>query len=152
MAYDKHTWERWETITAARLNNIEDGIANAGGGGGGGDVMICVTTQEYQPGEYDDPPYYTFTLDKTYAEIKEHITGGGAVFINMNPNETEGYDGQIMILTVVAISTNGGMRPHEVVTSGYNYNMESSQKYIFRTSNDSGYPMCITQTDINPPV
>lgn len=29
MAYNKHTWEYGETITASKLNNMEDGIANA---------------------------------------------------------------------------------------------------------------------------
>ena len=29
MAYNKHTWEYGETITASELNNMEDGIANA---------------------------------------------------------------------------------------------------------------------------
>lgn len=31
MSYTKNTWATGDTITAAKLNNIEDGIANAGG-------------------------------------------------------------------------------------------------------------------------
>lgn len=34
MSYDKHTWATGEVITKEKLNNIEDGIANAGSGGG----------------------------------------------------------------------------------------------------------------------
>ena len=30
MSYNKHTWETGETITAEKLNNIEDGVENAG--------------------------------------------------------------------------------------------------------------------------
>lgn len=32
MAYEKQTWECGETITAEKLNHMEDGIANCGGG------------------------------------------------------------------------------------------------------------------------
>ena len=28
MSYEKHTWESGETITAEKLNHIEDGIAD----------------------------------------------------------------------------------------------------------------------------
>lgn len=34
MTYTKNTWANGDVITAAKLNNMEDGIANAGGGGG----------------------------------------------------------------------------------------------------------------------
>ena len=33
MAYEKQTWQCGETITADKLNHMEDGIANSGGGG-----------------------------------------------------------------------------------------------------------------------
>ena len=35
MSYDKHTWVDNETITATKLNNIEDGIKEAAQSGGG---------------------------------------------------------------------------------------------------------------------
>lgn len=28
MAYEKYTWERGETITAVKLNHLEDGVEN----------------------------------------------------------------------------------------------------------------------------
>ena len=31
MAYEKHTWETGETITAEKLNNLEDGVSGNGG-------------------------------------------------------------------------------------------------------------------------
>lgn len=34
MAYEKHTWENGELITAEKLNHIEGGIESSGGGGG----------------------------------------------------------------------------------------------------------------------
>ena len=35
MAYEKTEWKKGDIITAAKMNKIEEGIANAGGGGGG---------------------------------------------------------------------------------------------------------------------
>ena len=41
MSYTRHTWVDNETITAAKLNNIEDGIEEAAWSGGGGyDIII----------------------------------------------------------------------------------------------------------------
>lgn len=42
MSYTPHTWVDNETITAAKLNNIEDGVQEAAqsGGGGGLDAVI----------------------------------------------------------------------------------------------------------------
>lgn len=37
MSYEKHTWVNNETLTAAKMNNIEDGIEEAAQSGGGGD-------------------------------------------------------------------------------------------------------------------
>lgn len=54
MSYEKHTWETGETITAEKLNNLEQGITNAG---------ILVVN-----GVYDEQAN-TVTLDKTWQEI-----------------------------------------------------------------------------------
>lgn len=40
MAYEKHEWVNNETITASKLNNIEDGIEEAAQSGGGGNPII----------------------------------------------------------------------------------------------------------------
>lgn len=46
MAYEKHTWVNNETITANKLNNIEDGIEEAAqSGGGGASVQVNFMTQ-----------------------------------------------------------------------------------------------------------
>jgi hypothetical protein len=54
MSYDKNTWAKGDVITANKLNNMEDGIANAGGGG-----VLVVTV------DADD------ALDKTWQEIHD---------------------------------------------------------------------------------
>lgn len=44
MSYTPHTWQTGETITAAKLNNIEEGISEAAQSGGGGyDAVIRLT-------------------------------------------------------------------------------------------------------------
>ena len=53
MAYTPNTWATGDTITAAKLNNMEQGIASAGGGG----VFIVNESNG--------------TLDKTWQEISD---------------------------------------------------------------------------------
>ena len=60
MSYTKYTWQNDETITAEKLNHMEDGIAGAysssGGEGSGYDIIIkcnyISTTESNIPGEY----------------------------------------------------------------------------------------------------
>lgn len=73
MSYDKQTWVDGDLITAEKLNHIEDGIANAGGGTASMTVNVTDTT-------VDD---FTFTLDKTFVEIKAVMDAGGLVAFNM---------------------------------------------------------------------
>ena len=40
MSYTEHTWTTGETITAAKMNNIEEGITEAAQSGGGYDLVI----------------------------------------------------------------------------------------------------------------
>ncbi len=45
MSYERHDWVDAETITAAKLNNIEDGVEEAAQSGGGGyDLVIQINT------------------------------------------------------------------------------------------------------------
>ena len=46
MSYTPTTWTTGDVITAAKLNNMEQGIASAGGGGGGGLVVEFTRTTE----------------------------------------------------------------------------------------------------------
>ena len=51
MSYTPYTWQSGDTVTASRLNNIEQGVANAGG-------LLIVHDVDG-------------TLDKTWQEIKD---------------------------------------------------------------------------------
>lgn len=55
MSYTPTVWANGDTITATKLNKIENGIADAGGGGGG--VLVVTDTDG--------------TLDATWQEIHD---------------------------------------------------------------------------------
>lgn len=68
MAYDPTVWKSGDTITSAKLNKLENGLAEASGGGTGGGVLkVNMTWSE---------DYSSCTLDKTYAEIYSAFQNG----------------------------------------------------------------------------
>lgn len=67
MAYEKQTWVCGETITAEKLNHIEDGIEECCGSGGGTDVLEVNITFDWNVGEGE------WVIDKTYAEVLSAI-------------------------------------------------------------------------------
>lgn len=60
MAYEKQTWATGDTITAEKLNHMEDGI-----GAGGGSFVITFTENNE-----------SYTADKTTTECAEAVTSG----------------------------------------------------------------------------
>ena len=60
MSYEKQTWVTGETITADKLNHMEDGI-----GSGGGNFVPIFT---FQNGDQT-----TVTCDKTYEEVRAAV-------------------------------------------------------------------------------
>lgn len=71
MSYTPTTWANGDTITAQKMNNIEQGIVAASSGGGG----VVVVSGEWDAGET------TFTLDKTYNELKALLLSGAVVVL-----------------------------------------------------------------------
>ena len=67
MSYTPNTWKSGDVVTSAKLNKIEQGIANAGGIG----VMYVEFTDPDDTGE--------FTANKTWQEICDAIVGGNLV-------------------------------------------------------------------------
>lgn len=74
MSYTPYTWSSGDTVTAARLNNIEQGVANAGGS-----VLIVGTTFSNN----------VLTLDKTYKQIHDALLAGTSVVVQMPDTNTE---------------------------------------------------------------
>lgn len=78
MSYEKHTWQTGETITAEKLNNLEDGVAS-----NGGDVFFIV---EFVEGTESNKPI----ADKTTTEIINAMNSGKMVIghFRVSINET----------------------------------------------------------------
>lgn len=66
MAYTKQTWTTGDTVTASKLNHMEDGIAE----GGGGAMIVTVSDVEGD-----------LTLNKTAKEIYDALLDGTPAYI-----------------------------------------------------------------------
>lgn len=67
MAYEKQTWQTGDVVTSAKLNHMEDGIAE---GGGGGAFIVTYTANDQMQ---------LTNCDKTFAEIWAAVSGGQTV-------------------------------------------------------------------------
>lgn len=65
MAYTPTTWVTGDTVTATKLNKLEQGVANAGN--------VMIVTGSYINGDY--------TLDKTVQELYEATLAGIPVYL-----------------------------------------------------------------------
>lgn len=82
MAYTPNTWATGDTITAAKLNNMEQGIASASGG------PLLVTVGPAQDEE-------NMVLDKTWAEIHDAILSNGVTIIEREVGD--GYESTTLL-------------------------------------------------------
>ena len=67
MSYTPHTWQSGETVTAEKLNVLEQGVASGGGG-----MRVSVITEEDTP----QAGYTTQTMDKTWQQIYDALAAG----------------------------------------------------------------------------
>lgn len=75
MAYEKQEWNCGDTITAEKMNHIEDGIANASQGGGGGGKVYAHTTIS------EEGNCTIYTLDITGEDVKTILENGQDLII-----------------------------------------------------------------------
>lgn len=138
MAYTPNTWATGDTITAAKLNNMENGIANAGS------AVIVTDTGG--------------TLDKTFAEIYDLIHSGTPCYIKRLEDEAQSdldstYAYNIQLMPIVAIykystdyriySSYAMKSIHESST----YNIGSPAIVTYQASSSAGYPTFLRTTD-----
>lgn len=73
MAYEKYTWQTGETITAEKLNHIEDGISDIEGGSSGGDSngFFVIRTIDY---DLDEGTWSR--VNKTFSQIADAMQQG----------------------------------------------------------------------------
>lgn len=91
MSYTPTVWANGDTITATKLNKIENGIADAGGGGGG--VLVVTDTEG--------------TLDTTWQEI--HDAGFSVIYIDNAYGilHTIYEDSEVYYVEFIAFLSNG---------------------------------------------
>ena len=114
MSYEKTTWETGDVITAEKLNNIENGIANS---------VVTLSIVAGEPANH---------LDKTWSEINALIEGGSLVLIK----QTTEYATSIAFVVITGIM---GESVYGVVGIGFNSNGQASPLLLATTSED-GYP------------
>ena len=144
MSYTPTTWETGDTITAAGLNKIEQGIANAGGGGGG---LIANVTYANS----------TYTMDKTFAEIYEAILDGIPCYIKFIAGTPSDLDSEyiysdLLGLITLAYKYDASYKLYAVVgRDGYVQNTSYvgvPVVYAFTATQASAYPTFYRKTTV----
>lgn len=124
MSYTPHTWTTNETITAAKLNNLEDGVQEAAQSGGGGLTFI--------PWTFDDNTD-NIVLSMTAQQIYDGMLDGTMYAVNINVTELGGWGVQKGFFVLKQIEdylyADDGIT--FVFTDGF---------YFFKANTLSGYP------------
>lgn len=83
MSYEQHEWVNGETITAAKMNNIEEGIAEAAQSGGGGLSADAIIHLEHANNSNEDSSAnLTATIvSGTFADLYAKMADGGSPYI-----------------------------------------------------------------------
>lgn len=113
MSYEKNTWAKGDVVTSAKLNHMEDGIANAG-------VLVVGTTEEDN----------TIVLDKTWQEIYDSPLA--VVRTPLEETDETGY--ATMLVTQVWFS------PDTSVLERYKVTIAADEPITFRAETAGGYP------------
>lgn len=140
MSYTPTTWQTGDTVTATKLNKIEQGIAGAGG------ALICNTNGI--SGSY--------TLDKTAQEMYEAMTAGTPVYIKYQYGSPETYSGAMYLAPIIAVVNYNyaGMirfiasKPKRQQFNSIYYNY-SAGALIYEATALNAYPTFVTATGVN---
>lgn len=122
MSYTPHTWQSGETVTAEKLNVLEQGVAGAGGG-----VFVIRVVLDGQ----------TVHLDKTWQEIRDALAAGQLCVIPYGFNEvTQDQDGMDFVYMAERDVNNYYIRIYRI-ESGSN---PVSLLYFMTDEGPNGYP------------
>lgn len=116
MPYEKHTWQTGETITAEKLNNLENGVES--------NILIidCI----------DDPDGWY--LNKTYKQISNHIRNGGLAIFKFNSSNSVVYT-----LVVKSCGEDSDSSMYFILIGALT---NTEQDLVFSTNNEDDYPFC----------
>lgn len=125
MSYVRHNWVTDESITAAKLNNMEDGIEEAAqsGGSGGGLTFVPVTWN----GENSQ-----FVMGMTFAQLMAGMISGTMYAVNIDSTLIpEGWGFPPQVFLIYGLSSDG------------NYTqMETGCNYSWSAATENDYPVC----------
>ena len=99
MSYEKQTWQTGDIVTSAKLNHMEDGIAENGGGS-----YIVKKIPIYENGDL-----VGFKLDKNYTEIKTAFLSGLYIYVIRTDVGETYIDYTIGILSELSEDTDAGI-------------------------------------------
>lgn len=89
MSYTPTTWTTGDTVTATKLNKIENGVANAGS------VLICNSSYSSQAAAY--------VLDKTVQEIYDALLAGTPAYIKYQYGTISEYTGALYLAPIIKV-------------------------------------------------
>lgn len=101
MSYTPTEWQNGDTVTAEKLNKLEQGVADAGGGGSG--ILIVHDTEG--------------TLDKTYAEIKAAFVAVIVTSTNRLWYPVRYFEESVYALTVMGEGEGGGLTVNDYLAN-----------------------------------
>ena len=122
MSYTPTEWKSGDTITSAKLNKIENGIAAAGSGGVG---TVRVELNKQETGR---------VMDKTWAEIKNMFDSGLLIQIIENDDEGDFLAGFVAGAGVLPF----GNESYVIYTIVFAEYQAKSESYF--TDSENGYP------------
>lgn len=111
MAYEKQVWNCGDTITADKMNHIEDGIENASSG----DALFV----KYDHSEKTDSTA-TYYFDKTWQEVHDALVAGRVVKANAILQDAAGITDGVMDYITAATEDNGAYRIESVLIATNN--------------------------------
>lgn len=117
MSYTKTTWQNGDTITAEKLNHIEDGIADVEGG-------TLVVNSDYNS-EVEGK-----VLDKTFEEIYEAFLNGVTVLLKETDNEDLTFESYGIVMFCSSTTADGRFSVAVASEAGqYSYTCSSQNAY-----------------------
>lgn len=114
MAYTPTTWATGDTITAALLNKMEGGIADAGGGGG---ILVATDTEG--------------TLDKTWQEIFNASLAVVCIVVDESGFKLHIFD------AVTRVNYDASLPQDE------QYNVTTAEGTAYYATSANGYPVTV---------
>ena len=146
MAYTPTTWVTGDTVTATKMNKLEQGVANAGS------ALIVDTNGQYTngAGEFE----VNETLNATFAQIYDALADGIPVYIRRHIEE-DGYSSDYSCCSALysvlcAFKYADVYRVYALSNAQWNY---ASKYYLgqpaiitFSASSPSSYPTAIVNT------